>query len=350
VALATTVRDRDSWRENLGKISLPLRNLQQSLFRLPPKKEENVTTLQIFCKRRQKIPSCSLWFLVLLLSLGYLQLSRAASASDAFSNSLDSQSGDRPNLVSAVGDYFGDWFKRVDETQAEQPHWKTPLFTTTPLLTEVIKYDIYWQHLSNGAGNLTNFGAGKGLEMIPAKPIETIIGIPPYLERSGKNPAEGFGDWPFLLVKYRLFSANEETGNYILTTYFPFTAPTGSNAFTTKNFGITPSIAGGKGWGDFNMLLDFGINTPTGDFHKLGTPLLTNAVLQYRVLKVIWPALEVNYTYWPNGPNRGKNQVFLLPEIILGSKWSIGAGYQFAVSHAHPQYENSWIVSFRINW
>ena len=83
------------------------------------------------------------------------------------------------------------------------------------------------------------------------------------------------------------------------------------------------------------MLLDFGINTPTGDFHKLGTPLLTNAVLQYRVLKVIWPALEVNYTYWPNGLNRGKNQVFLLPEIILGSielhgrvTWSIGAGYQ----------------------
>ena len=117
-----------------------------------------------------------------------------------------------------------------------------------------------------------------------------------------------------------------------------------------------PSIAGGKGWGDFNMLLDFGINTPTGDFHKLGTPLLTNAVLQYRVLKVIWPALEVNYTYWPNGPNRGKNQVFLLPEIILGSielygrvTWTIGAGYQFAVSHAHPQYENSWIVSFRPN-
>ena len=88
-------------------------------------------------------------------------------------------------------------------------------------------------------------------------PIETIIGIPPYLERSGKNPAEGFGDWPFLLVKYRLFSANEETGNYILTTYFPFTAPTGSNAFTTKNFGITPSIAGGKGWGGLQHVVGF---------------------------------------------------------------------------------------------
>jgi len=79
--------------------------------------------------------------------------------------------------------------------------------------------------------------------------------------------------------------------------------------------------------------------------------------LQYRLLKVIWPALEVNYTYWPNGPNRGKNQVFLLPEIILGNlplhgrvTWSIGAGYQFAVSHDHPQYENNWILTLRSNW
>jgi hypothetical protein len=32
---------------------------------------------------------------------------------------------------------------------------------------------------------------------------------------------------------------------------------------------------------------------------------------------VIRPQVEVNYTYWPNGPNRGKNQVFLLPGVII---------------------------------
>ena len=98
--------------------------------------------------------------------LGVPQSSRAGSASDASGDSLDS--------LSAVGDYFGDWFKRVDEIQAVQPHWKPPLFGTTPLLTELYKYDQYWQHLSNGAGNLTIFGAGKGFELIPAKPIEVI--------------------------------------------------------------------------------------------------------------------------------------------------------------------------------
>jgi hypothetical protein len=53
--------------------------------------------------------------------------------------------------------------------------------------------------------------------LIPAKPIDLIIGLPPYEERSGKSPAAGWGDWPFLLFKYRLFSANEENGNYCLT-------------------------------------------------------------------------------------------------------------------------------------
>jgi hypothetical protein len=315
----------------------------------PPKKGEKVTTFKVIWDRTQKIPSRSLWFLVLWLSLGYLQSSRAGTALPTFADSLDPPP--------AFEDYFRDWFKRIEETQALQPHWKPPLFTTSPLLTELYKYDQYWEHLSRGAGNLTIFDAGKGFELIPAKPIEVIIGLPPYEERSGKNPAVGWGDWPFLLVKYRFLSANEENGNYCLTGFAAFTAPTGSNVFSTKNFGITPSISGGKGWGDFDVLTDFGVNLPTGDFHKLGTPLLTNVTLQYHMLKVFWPQLEVNYTYWPNGPNRGKNQVFLLPGVVLGSMpvykrltWTVGVGYQFAVSHAHPQYENNWIFDFRINF
>jgi hypothetical protein len=298
---------------------------------------------------RQKVQSCSLWFLALLPSFGYLQSSRAGSALNAFADSLDSSS--------AFGDYFRDWFKRVDETQAVQPHWKPPLFTTSPLLTELYKYDQYWEHLANGGGNLTLFDAGKGFELIPAKAIEMIFGLPPYEERSGKNPAQGFGDWPFLLIKNRFLGANEENGNYCLTGIVAFSAPTGARAFTTRHFAVTPTISAGKGWGDFDVQLDFGINLPTGGIHTLGTPLLTNVAFQYHVLKVFWPQVEVNYTYWPNGPNRGKNQVFLLPGVVLGSiplykrlTWTVGAGYQFAVSDAHPQYENNWIFDFRINF
>ena len=47
-----------------------------------------------------------------------------------------------PCLVSAanaqnpVAGYFENWFLRVTKAQAEQPHWITPLFTTTPRLEE----------------------------------------------------------------------------------------------------------------------------------------------------------------------------------------------------------------------
>jgi hypothetical protein len=198
--------------------------------------------------RRRKIQSWGSWILVLLIGFGYLESARAGSASDAFADSLDPTSGQNPNLLAGIGDYFTDWFKRIDETQAVRPNFMVPVFTVSPLLTELYRYDQYWEHLSNGGGNIKVFDAGKGLFLIPAKTIEVDFDIPPYEERSGKNPAQGFGDYPFLLIKNRFLSANAENGNYILSGFLAFSAPTGSNAFSTKNFAITPNIAGGKGW------------------------------------------------------------------------------------------------------
>ena len=308
---------------------------------------------------RRKIQSWSSWILVLLLGFAHLESARAGSASDAFAGSLAPTSGQNPNLIAGIRNYFADWFKRVDETQAMQPDFMVPVFTISPLLTELYRYDQYWEHLPNGGGNLKIFDAGKGLFLIPAKTLEVDFPLPPYEERSGKNPATGFADYPFLLIKNRFLTANAENGNYILSGFLAFSAPTGSNVFSTKNFAITPSIAGGKGWGDFDVMSTFGIDFPTGDVHKLGMPLLTNVTFQYHVPKtLLWPEVEVNYTYWPNGPNRGKNQVFLLPGLNFGHTHrlygritlNLAVGYQFAVSHAYPQYGRNWIASIRINF
>jgi hypothetical protein len=304
---------------------------------------------RIIWRHRQKLQICSAWFLALWLNLGYLQTSRAGIDAGEFAESRD--------LQSALGEYFNDWFKRVDETQAVQPHWIAPLVTTTPLLTELYRYDQNWEHLSNGAGNVRVFNGGKGLELIPAKTIQLVFGLPPYEQRSGKNAAHGIGDYPFLLIKNRFLSANEENGNYVLTGFLAFSAPVGSHGFTTNNFAITPTIAAGKGWGNFDMQLTFGGTFPTGDAHTLGTPLLTNLTFQYHLLELLWPEVEVNYTYWPNGANSGKNQVFLTTGVVLGrirlsgrKTLTVGAGYQFAVSHDHPQFDNNWILSVRTNF
>ena len=52
------------------------------------------------------------------------------------------------------------------------------------------------------------------------KTNEVILNAPSYTDRSTVRPASGFADWPFILIKQRLLSANEQNGNYIVTAFF----------------------------------------------------------------------------------------------------------------------------------
>src|SRR5215469_10822818 len=70
-----------------------------------------------------------------------------------------------PAYAQDSGGYFSNWFPRVDKTQAEQPHWITPLYTTTPRLEEEFRADIVWTPTPRG--NNLNYVNGKGLELIP---------------------------------------------------------------------------------------------------------------------------------------------------------------------------------------
>ena len=101
--------------------------------------------------------------------------------------------------------YFADWFIRVDKTQAEQPHWVTPLATTTPRLEEELRYDQLWQENAKGV-TTNNYDGGKGLELIPFEKVEVIFNLPPYIDHHSPTVKNGGGDVAFL-VKYRLFSA-----------------------------------------------------------------------------------------------------------------------------------------------
>jgi hypothetical protein len=186
--------------------------------------------------------------------------------------------------------------------------------------------------------------------------VELIVGVPPYQTRYGAENAKGFNDWsPAFLVKYRFLSANEQNGNYILTGFLSLGVPSGLNAFSMKTFGLTPTIAGGKGWGDFDVQCTVGQTFPFSNSRSVGDPLAINVAFQYHVLKFFWPEFEVNYTHWPNGENVTKNQVFLTPGIILGRiplfwrvKAVIGVGYQFAASNVHPSYQSNWILTARL--
>ena len=259
---------------------------------------------------------------------------------------------------SAIEDYFINWFPRVTQIQSEQPRWVTPLVTVTPRLEEELRYDQFWQANPHGVAT-DNFGGGKGLELIPFQNTEIILGVPAYIAHNGhilhgKDVAKD--DWAdeTFLIKYRLLSANEDSGNYIVTAFMGFSAPTGDRGNSSGHALFTPTIAGGKGFGNFDVQSTVGITFPNGGEDRLGWPLAFNTAFQYRIFKYFWPEFETNYTWFAKGKRTGQSQLFLTPGLLLGRfkihervGVTIGAGYQVGVTD-HPTYHNAVILSARI--
>jgi hypothetical protein len=241
--------------------------------------------------------------------------------------------------------YFSNWFKRVDKTQSQQPHWTTPIATTTPRLEEEVRYDQDWlQHADGHTWN--EYDGAKGLELIPWYKTELIIQAPPYYDYSG-DPSEtnGSGDIAFL-VKYRILSKNEQHGNYILTAFLGWSIPTGTyqNGQVTgaNSATITPTIAYGKGFGDFDVQGTFGAQIPATNELANGTNYLWNNTLQYRVAKKLSPEIEFNTTHYVDGEHAGQTLNYITPGIVAGRfkltkrvGMSIGGGFQIATSHFH---------------
>lgn len=270
---------------------------------------------------------------------GLVLLAIVALAAQAFAQSSSSDQS-----------YFGSWFDRVSRTQAEQPHWITPMFTTTPRLEEEFRYDVGWQNTT--AGNVTNYGGGKGLEFIPSEHVEIIVSPPPYLAHQNPTQMDGFGDTSFLL-KYRFAAGNEEAGNYIVTAFLGGSIPTASYSNGAENAVVTPTLALGKGWGAFDVQGTLGIALPVGDIARLGTPIAYNTAFQYRLFGKLWPELEVNGVLFHDGKHDGQQQVFLSPGLVVGKihLWrrlglTVGAGEQIALTSFHT-YNHNRVVSVR---
>ena len=268
----------------------------------------------------------------------------------------------------------------VSATQAAQPNWMTPLVTVTPRLEQEFRFDFYDQQ--NGTGtqgngqNIVSYGGpgGARVEFIPAWNWEVIVAPPPYETASGpKGSAEGWGDWPAFLIKYRLLSANQQNGDYIVTAFFQMSDPLGTPGKISNNvLTAQPTIAFGKGWGDFDIQSTVSVQIPVSaisspgntaemNMTNFGDPILWNTTFQYHLWQYFWPELEVNYTFWPNGEHQGLSQVLLTPGILFGRfqigmdsptrpiNLIFGAGYQIAVT-GDPVVKNNWVATMRITF
>ena len=203
-----------------------------------------------------------------------------ASSTSTIAGTKSNSTPSTPQSTNPIVEYFLDWFPRVTRIQSEQPHWVTPLVTVTPRLEEEVRYDQFFQLVGHGK-TTDNYGGGKGLELIPFQNTEVILGFPAWISHGGTKvhgtkkkiaPSDGWADETFL-VKYRLLSANEEKGNYILTAFMGFSAPTGDAANSNGHAIFTPTIAGGKGWGNFDVQSTLGVSFPLGGEDRLGMPL-----------------------------------------------------------------------------
>ena len=273
------------------------------------------------------------------------------------------------------------WINTVSASQAAQPHWMTPLVTVTPRLEQELRWDFYDQQ--NGAGTqgnaqhlLSDGGpGGPRVEFIPTYDTEVILAAPPTISASGPRGTQtSAGDWPAFLVKYRFISANEQNGNYIVTGFFQMSVPSGYGAGISNNVLVAqPTLAWGKGWGDFDIQSTISVQVPVDSYfcssadcgaaprtgsvvRTFGDPVLWNTTFQYHLFQYFWPAVEVNYEYWPNGTHAGLNQVLLTPELILGrfqiaprQSLIVGAGYQIAVTN-NPVTQNNFVASVRLTF
>jgi len=274
----------------------------------------------------------------------------SAAASPA--SNLSSPAPESSASGSNTDGFIQRWFSMVASTQAEQPRWITPVVTVTPRLEQEFRYDLSRQVQPNGTTVLENFGGSKGLELIPSRHTEIIINPPPYIVRSFNGVPDGFGDVSFLL-KYRFLAANEEHGNYLLTAFLGASIPTGSYTNGVKEATITPTIAGGKGWGDFAITSTLGVILPVAESNIIGRQVVWNTAFQYRVKRKFWPELEANYVYFSEGPSHGREQLFLTPGFVLGKfpiwhrlGFTIGTGVQIATTHFHT-YNHKYILTVR---
>ena len=248
--------------------------------------------------------------------------------------------------------FWDNWFARSDAAKEEQPHWITPIATTTPRLEQEYRYDENWVLSKPGAAYTENYGNTKGLELIPTSRTEIIIGVPGYAVHNNPAVPNGWGD-ASLLLKYRILSANEQQGSYILTAFLSSTFPTGTNNTGQSRAIITPTIAYGKGWGPFDMIGTIGAAEPVGNTSIIGRTYTWNHVFQLHPEAKLWPELEINHNWFSGGKNDGKQQTFLTPGVVLGRfhvtnrvGFTAGVGEQIAVSRFHTS-NHTFILSLR---
>jgi hypothetical protein len=242
--------------------------------------------------------------------------------------------------------------RRALVTEAAQPHWATPLITTTPVLDQSLRAD--FQHGTEAKNaTLWNLFASKGVKVIVAPRLEVDANFTPYLIHSN-GVHNGFGDASWT-VKYRLLGLDEHHGDALLTAWVSGTYPTGSYTNGAANATVTPTVGGGKGWGRFDVLSTLGATLPVAGTATAGRSIAWNTVGQAKLSPHWYVEVEDNASYGKGGTKDGQTTNYLTPGLI--SRWrndkrrgfTLGAGMEFATSRTHT-LDHNLVLSSRVHF
>jgi hypothetical protein len=262
-----------------------------------------------------------------------------------------SQSGTTAGDGNRLNRWVDAWLRNTDKARTLQPHFTAPIVTTHVMLVQQYRYDMSWQQNSPGPGTTANYGAGRGLEIIPTTRVEIGISPPNYLVHDTATK-DGIGDLAWQ-VKYRAFSGTEGKGDYFVGFFMGGTLPTGASPNGTGHATLSPTFAAAKGLGPWDIQSTVGASLPVSGTSTLGRTIVFNTAVNYRIRGIVWPMLEQNSIFWSGGTLDGKKQTFITPGLILGSfrvkdrlRIAVGGGFQTAVTPYH-QYNHRWILSVR---
>ena len=259
---------------------------------------------------------------------------------------------------SDLGNFYARYSAQTNEIQSKQPNWPPPLVTTYTGLFQVLRSD-FLRQITPTHTDTWNIDGSKCVSFIPFNRTEIDINLPPYIFHNTPAAKDGWGDMSFL-GKFRIASANEQHGHYVISIFALATVPTGQYKNGSTDASIAPNLAVGKGFGPLAIQTTAGT---TLYMHKpatttTGNPVAWNLAAQYHLHKYFWPEVESNATWYKGGTNNGKMQEFVTPGILVGKLklhpddpksrpgLTFGAGMQIATSQFHT-YNHELVMTAR---
>ncbi|MDE3104232.1 MAG: hypothetical protein KGK08_03570 [Acidobacteriota bacterium] len=244
---------------------------------------------------------------------------------------------------------------------ANQPHWATPLVTTSPKIEQGLRTDFVRQSVRGGQQNW-NLGNAKGLQVVLLPRLEVRVSPPPYLLHSNPAVSDGFGDLG-LRLKYRLYGSNEQHHNAVVTADLTASLPTGKNTNGSCCALLSPMLGAGKGWGNLALTSTLSGVLPVSGTARLGRQMAWSTALQLHAGRYAWLQMESATTWYSGGSNDGHSQTLLTPGIVVSRlpltrgtaggvgplSLTVGAGEQIAVTH-FSTYNHAPVVSVRLRF